>query len=402
MSKLLETPSRIEPCLLGQIPVEIADLIGAITAKSKWLEARLPAQTAAGLADYVRIINCYYSNLIEGHNTVPRDIERALKDDEKLNDVENKRRDLLIEACAHVRVQEEIDRLFTSGKLPPPASTEFLCWAHRKFYEGATEDMLTIKSDNHSFLIKPGELRSDPKHDVSVGRHIPPSSAVVNDFMSYFEKRYDLTKIGQAQQLIAMAAAHHRLNYIHPFPDGNGRVSRLMSHAMGLSSGIGAHALWSISRGLARGLQDRGEYKRMMDRADTPRQGDLDGRGNLSLQALTEFVGWYLQICLDQIIFMGGLFDLDSLADRLGVYARSRDWPKESHYLLLEALRRGEMARGEAPRVTGLAERTARKILSDIITDGILTSNSPKGPVHLRITADSATILFPRLAPETQ
>ena len=69
---------------------------------------------------------------------------------------------------------------------------------------------------------------------------------------------------------------------IHPFPDGNGRVSRLMSHAMALKAGIGAQGLWSVSRGLARGLDSRREYKTWMDRADTPRQDDRDGRGNLT------------------------------------------------------------------------------------------------------------------------
>jgi Fic family protein len=88
------------------------------------------------------------------------------------------------------------------------------------------------------------------------------------------------------QRILALSAAHHRLNYIHPFLDGNGRVTRLMSHAMALQAGIGAHGLWSVSPGLARGLESRGDYKRMMDHADMPRQGDLDGRGNLSTKAL--------------------------------------------------------------------------------------------------------------------
>ena len=85
---------------------------------------------------------------------------------------------------------------------------------------------------------------------------------------------------------MAIPAAHHRMNYIHPFPDGNGRVSRLMSHAMAHAAGIGAHGLWSVSRGLARGLKSRKEYPQHMDHADMPRQGDLDGRGNLSQRAL--------------------------------------------------------------------------------------------------------------------
>ncbi len=70
-----------------------------------------------------------------------------------------------------------------------------------------------------------------------------------------------------------MATAHHRLNYIHPFLDGNGRVSRLLSHVMALSAGIGAHGLWSVSSGLARGLTSRGDYKRMMGLRRLPPAG---------------------------------------------------------------------------------------------------------------------------------
>ena len=55
----------------------------------------------------------------------------------------------------------------------------------------------------------------------------------------------------------------------------------------------------------------------MMDYADSPRQGDLDGRGNLSLRALTEYTAWFLKVCLDQIEFMAELFDLDNLSGRL-------------------------------------------------------------------------------------
>jgi hypothetical protein len=92
--------------------------------------------------------------------------------------------------------------------------------------------------------------------------------------------------------------------------------AELKLDAMAHIAGIGAHGLWSVSRGLARGLASRGEYKRMMDHADMPRQGDLDGRGNLSQRALTEFMLWFLHVCLDQITFMSGLFDIDTDARR--------------------------------------------------------------------------------------
>lgn len=148
-----------------------------------------------------------------------------------------------------------------------------------------------------------------------------------------------------------MAAAHHRLNYIHPFPDGNSWVSRLKSHAMALQAGIGAYGLWSVSRSLARGLESRDDYPRMMDYADAPRQGDLDGRGNLSLKALNEFAAWFLNVCIDQVTFMEGLFALDTLASRLKNYVDQRAFRVEAFTILEYVLLHGELARGEVDRV---------------------------------------------------
>jgi Fic family protein len=198
-----------------------------------------------------------------------------------------------------------------------------------------------------------------------------------------------------------MAAAHHRFNYIHPFPDGNGRVSRLMSHAMAWSAGIAAGGLWSISRGLARGLESRAEYKQMMDLADTPRQGALDGRGNLSEQALIEFVTWFLRVALDQIAFMTSLFELDTLSGRLRRLAADRSLKSEALPLLEQVLLRGEVDRGEAPRIAGLPERSARRLLNELSAEGLLESDTPKGPVSVRFPADTLEILFPRLYPQT-
>jgi Fic family protein len=247
----------------------------------------------------------------------------------------------------------------------------------------------------------PGEFRASTDHEVAVGRHLPPSGQSAASFMAYFEDRYRYARLGMGQRILAMAAAHHRLNFIHPFLDGNGRVSRLMSHAMGLNAGIGAHGLWSVSRGLARGLTSRGDYKRMMDHADMPRQGDLDGRGNLSRRALSDFTSWFLKVCLDQINFMDSLFELDTLVDRLKSYVSRRDLKPEAFALLEQVLQRGEVPRGDAPRITGLKERNARDLLGAVVADGILTSETPKGPVSLRFPLDAIEILFPNLFPQT-
>jgi Fic family protein len=119
----IETPYRIEPCLLESIPIGITALIANLTASSERIASQLHPRTATSLAELVRIMNCYYSNLIEGHNTKPRDIERALANDLEKDEL---RRNFQIEARAHVRLQRMIDRLYSAGNMPEPASTEFL------------------------------------------------------------------------------------------------------------------------------------------------------------------------------------------------------------------------------------------------------------------------------------
>ena len=392
-----ETPARLEPCQLPSYSEKLVDLIAAVTASATTLGARLHPLTAASLADLVRVMSCYYSNLIEGHDTRPRDIERALFDQ---LETEPERRNLQLEARAHIRVQRAIDDLHAQDKLGAPADASFIRWVHEQFYADASPELLTISRASGAYRMQPGVFRREPQHDNVVGRHVPPSSAVVPAFMDYFEQRFRLQPLGAAARIAAVAIAHHRLNYIHPFPDGNGRVSRLVAHAMALLSGIGAHGLWSISRGLARGLSDRGEYKRMMDLADSPRRNDLDGRGNLSLQALEEFVTWFCQVALDQLTFMSELFDLNTLTARLDAYVTRDLGLSPSAVKLVHALlQRGEMPRGDAGPVTSLPERTARQLLSRLSDAGLVASSTPKGPVSLRFNTTSAEALFPRLFP---
>jgi len=395
----LETAYRIEPARLENPPELVADLAAELSSSSAKLGRSLHPRTAANLADLVRIMNTYYSNLIEGHDTRPRDIERALAGE---FDKDQGRRNLQIEATAHVRVQSEVDRLAGEERLPEPASADFLRWLHRDFYRDAPEPMLRVRGAGRDFIMTPGEWRSQPEHDVAVGRHIPPSSHRIGEFMRYFGDRYLFEPMGKAGRITAMAAAHHRFNYIHPFPDGNGRVSRLMSHAMAWKADVAAHGLWSISRGLARGLGSRGEYKEMMDAADAPRQADFDGRGNLSERALINFVVWFLRVAIDQVAFMASLFDLANLTNRLHALVTQRENLKpEAARLLDETLVRGEIERGEASRITGLPERSARRVLNDLVKEGMLASSTPKGPVSLRFPAHSLETLFPRLYPHT-
>jgi hypothetical protein len=168
----LETVQRIEPARLEVAPEAISDVVAELAASSSALGHTLHPRTAASLAELVRIMNTYYSNLIEGHNTRPRDIARALAGDLDRN---AERRNLQIEAAAHVRVQAEVDRMALENRLPEPASASFIQWLHREFYRDAPEAMLLIRGKDREFLMRPGEWRSRPEEDVAVGRHQPPS-----------------------------------------------------------------------------------------------------------------------------------------------------------------------------------------------------------------------------------
>lgn len=406
-SRIEESPTRIEPARIDTLSGDMPDILAEVVAKAEGLGRSLHPTTAGNLADLVRLMNTYYSNLIEGNNTRPRDIERALagaRDDGQ--------RDLQQEAVAHYRLQERIDRQAAARTLPDPADPDFLRKLHRDFYIDASDETLTLRLGTRSSIMVPGEWRSTPDQDVEIGRHLPPASAQIAAFMEYFHLRFAFDPApgrvlqgvgpGKAKRILAMATAHHRFNWIHPFPDGNGRVSRLMSHAMAHEAGIGAHGLWSISRGLARGLEPglvgRQEYKAHMSSADAPRQGDRDGRGHLSQKHLEAFATWFLQICLDQLGYMSDLFDLGTLSKRIDRYVALHDGlMPQSARLLQETLVRGEIDRGEASRITQLPERTARRVLKQVTDAGLLASDTPKGPVSLRFPSDTLDILFPRL-----
>ena len=94
----------------------------------------------------------------------------------------------------------------------------------------------------------PGELRV---RDVKVGDRVAISPGAVPRFLGRFEGAY--SRRGRMDAVVGVAAAHHRLLWVHPFLDGNGRVARPMSHAMVLDT-LDTGGTWSVARGLARNV----------------------------------------------------------------------------------------------------------------------------------------------------
>jgi Fic family protein len=369
---------EMDPMLPPDGDAELSDLAVDLIQRSAALAAPVTAPVQAELGRLVRSMNCYYSNFIEGHQTHPRDIERALARD---FDGNQRQRDLQKEAVAHITVQKAID----SGVGVPdawPTTEAYVRWLHRTFCEQLPPSLLQVKSEDSDriVIVVPGEYRADP---VRVGRHIPPPPARLRDFMGRFEDAYRPVRLSKVQQLLSAAAGHHRLLWIHPFVDGNGRVTRLMSHALLLKLGVGS-SLWSVSRGLARKVED---YKGLLISADAPKRNARDGRGALSLEGLREFCRFFLNVCIDQVEFMRRLLQPSEIVRRIELYVTdevaARRLPKGAFEMLREAYYQGEVARGRAPEITGYEERRARETVSALLEKGLLLSQSPRAPLTL-------------------
>lgn len=385
-----DQPMQMEPLFIDSSRPAYRVLIGQaheLSEASACFDASLAPLTAKSLSELVAGMNCYYSNLIEGHHTLPFEIEQALHDLEKT--------DIKTLASAHIQV----DRWAQTQSVDRDSILSFALETHRRFCEQLPSDLLVFQ-DGSSML--PGKYRM---REVQVGRHVAPKADNLERFLDRFATVYGgylgKAKLGGIHKLEAILAtfiAHHRFVWIHPFPDGNGRVSRILLDTMLRECGVNQASLWSMSRGFAKTAQ---EYKSMLAGADQPRMGDLDGRGNLSEKALITFCEYAINTAIDQAKFMAHMFALDKFKSRVEHFFKKVrfDLKPESVYLYLQAFTNGEFERMDAGRITGLPERTARNVLNQLIQEGFLVSNTPKGKVHVGFPVHALGSLLPNLYP---
>ena len=389
-----EAVSLMEPLLIGDSSrhrAGLTDLALELAQRSAGFRRSLPDSLLASLAGLVRSMNCYYSNLIEGHDTHPIDIERALNGEYSK---EAKKRDLQLEARAHIAVQQWID---DGGLKSRAVAADAVREIHRRFCEHLPPDLLWVEdpATKERNRVIPGELRH---RDVAVGKHIPVSPGAVPRFLRRFEEVY--SRLGKTETILATTAAHHRLAWIHPFLDGNGRVARLMSHAT-LLEALDTGAVWSVARGLARNVD---AYKAHLAACDQTRRNDLDGRGQLSEENLAEFTRFFLTTCIDQVTFMEGLMQPQQLRTRILLWTeeeiRLDRLPPKSGAILEAVLYRGELPRGDAAAIVGTGDRQARRLVSALIERGVLLSESSRAPLRLAFPAALASRWMPGLFPE--
>lgn len=171
--------SQFEPLFPEKIG-ELEDLAVKVHAASARLEGRLSPLTLEGVKALLRIVNSYYSNLIEGHDAHPVDIQRAMR---KEYSEEDDKRDLQIESLVHIEVQKKIIERLRTEPETNVAAPEFLLWLHREFYEEMPERLRFCKGDDgddERAWVEAGEFR---KRQVVVGRHLPPVPESLDKFI---------------------------------------------------------------------------------------------------------------------------------------------------------------------------------------------------------------------------
>ena len=387
-------PSAMEPLMPSAQAGRLSELTCDILREAGRLTGQVHSpHVLRAAADLVREMNCYYSNLIEGHKTTPRDIERALHQDFSRDQTRRHNQQL---GLAHLAVEKLMEERLADPSIDVYGPA-FLCWLHREFYERLPAELHEAQTKSgRSYRITPGQLRD---FMVDVGRHTPPDFAALPEFLARFGTFYADPSIRSTDRLVAIAAAHHRLAWIHPFGDGNGRVARLHSHALLIRHGADGHGLWTLSRGLAR---HRERYYAALDAADHPRRGDLDGRANLSDAALAAFCVFFLETVLDQIRFMGGLFDLPALRTRVERYFQFEALALRREREPLMRIVRALVDEGEIPRtrvqdITGKGATLAARLIKRGLEEGYLTTPSPKGPLRIAFPAKTHDLFFPQL-----
>jgi len=398
------TLDRLDISLAPPLPTkrlgELKDLAQEVLVASAALEGQIADSTAKALGDCLRYLNSYYSNLIEGHKTSILEIEAALQS--KFSGDEHRR--YAQELCAaHVRAERELMGEVLSDQPDNICSLPFVGRIHRKFYENLPERHQRTHSQGgfSNLSVNPGQLR-DGNVSLDDGRsvHGPDAGLLPQKYLE-FEVLYNPKGFHGDERLIAAAASHHRLVWLHPFRDGNGRVARLFSGLYLAGIGINRSNLWSLSRGFSR---DKQWYMLNLHSADSPNE-DCTG---FDQEHFADYCLFFLETCLDQIRFMDGVLSLKQIDARIDGYMKDRDKKRGAQNpldpragKLLKALfMQGEVPRSAARSIMGMEEksdRQARRIVSQLIGEGLITSDSHRAPLRIAFPSHIIRYYFPDL-----
>lgn len=402
----------ITPFLDGLKLGEYQDKLVHLYQIDSHLNQSVPDSIRNSVEWLLRQVNCYYSNRIEGNPTHPKELLKAQSPQTGVSSNMTATRSRAVqELLAHLEVQLRLE----NRQIPAAdiTSQTFIKGLHKSFYQGLPEDQLHVKNQADEdvlddrgapLLITPGEYRN---HAVVVGSHEPPPANEVNSYMTWLQKSFALDKIYGTNRVIAAAALHHRLAWIHPFLDGNGRVIRLLTDCYMRHSGFGGYGLWSITRGFGR---DTSNYYNALAQADKVRQGMLDGRGVLSDGGLAHFTKYFIDTALDQISYFSELLEPKKLNLRIDIYFQMREKgaipgaPGEELPLLKLAARdiykhlleRGPQSKSSICAYIGKSEQSLRATFKQLEAERLIKLNTAN-QYKAFISPHIIEFLFPKL-----
>lgn len=385
--------------IASSYPPALEEKLFEIARLDAQLNTTVPATIREAVEDLLRIVNSYYSNKIEGNPTKPSEL-LDLNDDT----VEQKSKGLL-EIKRHIEVQLKLN--YERSPADEVTSENFIKKIHKAFYEQCEPTELEVPSRDGSVIhkIEPGEYRDT---DVIVGNHRPPKVENIHQYMNWFSNAYKIEHLHGMSKYWAMAASHHRLAWIHPFLDGNGRVSRLFTDCFMRSIDLKSYGLWSMSRGFARSSE---QYYQFLSIADRVRQGNDDGRGILSDNGLVSFTEYFIDVAIDQMTYFTNLLEPYKLEERINVYFQLRfnselfdpktkkplkKLPLEAKDIYKNLLYNGPHSRKELQAKLQISERKLRDIVSEMVKDHLIFA-PPKRQLQVRLSPYAVKVLFPDL-----
>lgn len=382
-----------------RIPDDLQDAVVEVMRLDAALCMNVLPSLRLPLMEKLHKVNSYYSNKIEGNAALPADVLR-------LHEVPTgvKVSKDLEEIKCHIEAQKRL--------ADDPIADSLICTKdavarmHRELYSGIPDMLLDIKvnDEDKSIRMVPGQFRD---REVKVGKHIPPTAEKILSYMNWFEIAYRVDRHHGISPILAAAAAHHRLMWIHPFVDGNGRTGRLFTDQYLKSSGLGGSNLWSMSRGFGRNSE---AYYAALNAADHLRKGDLDGRGELSDTGLLKFTSYFVETALDQVNYFSSILEARVLNQRIDTYFQQRQ--QEAFYdiknealpelrikacgIYKDLLHHGDQSLDAIQTKLGLNESTTRTLLSQMADEGLIKWKGHKS-VSLSLSRHSIEFLFPAL-----
>jgi hypothetical protein len=212
----------------------------------------LPKDKAAYLrfVDEIYQSDAYHSLSIEGYSVTPALIDRVRGGhwDPEHHEEDRKNRDALAARGywqSFQLVKGAVAKVIAGDN--PGARARA---AHNEWYRELFQPCVAAG------LIQPGALagyRNIPVY-LRTSRYVPPRREAVRDAMPVF---FDLLE-KETEPSVRAVLGHWLFGYIHPYPDGNGRMSRFLMNVMLASGGYP----WTVIR-----VQDRAAYLSTLDRA---------------------------------------------------------------------------------------------------------------------------------------